>query len=94
VLMMPTQGCNFAALLYPIFMNALSPIVSEFETREQAEAYAAWLCAKVAASLADGRPPIAHDEAMAQVRKIIEDKRAAACSTHVSNIRNAFTHNL
>jgi hypothetical protein len=77
MLVMPTQACNFAALLYSLHMNALSPIVSEFETREQAEAYAAWLRAKVAASLADGRPTIAHDEAMTQVRKIIEDKRAA-----------------
>jgi hypothetical protein len=58
-------------------MNAFSPIVSEFETLEQAEAYEAWLRAKVAASLADGKPAIAHDEAMAQVRKIIADKRAA-----------------
>lgn len=58
-------------------MNALSPIVSEFETVEQAEAYEVWLRAKVAASLADGQPTIAHDEAMAQVRKIIEDKRAS-----------------
>jgi hypothetical protein len=58
-------------------MNALSPIVSEFETLEQAEAYEAWLRAKVTASLADGQPTVAHDEAMAQVRKIIEDKRVA-----------------
>lgn len=58
-------------------MNALSPIVSEFESVEQAEAYEAWLHAKVAASLADGKPTIAHDEAMVQIRKIIEDKRAA-----------------
>ena len=59
------------------FMNALSPIVSEFETLEQAEAYEAWLRAKVSASLSDGKPTIAHDMAMAQVRKIIDDKRAA-----------------
>jgi hypothetical protein len=77
MLVLPTQACNFAALLYCPHMNALSPIVSEFETLEQAEAYAAWLRAKVAASLADGRPTIAHDKAMTQVRKIIEDKRAA-----------------
>ena len=77
MLAMPTQACNFAALLYCPHMNALSPIVSEFETLEQAEAYAAWLRAKVAASLADGLPTIAHDKAMTQVRKIIEDKRAA-----------------
>jgi hypothetical protein len=58
-------------------MNAFSPIVSEFESLEQAEAYEAWLRGKVAASLADGKPTIAHDEAMARVRKIIADKRAA-----------------
>ena len=64
-------------------MNALSPIVSEFETLAQAEAYEAWLRSKVTASLADGKPTVAHGEAMAQVRKIIEDKRA----TEVSLVR-------
>jgi hypothetical protein len=44
-------------------MNAIrSPIVSEFETAEQEASYTAWLRAKVAASLADPRPPIPHDE--------------------------------
>ena len=47
-------------------MNALSPIVSEFETLEKAEAYEAWLRAKVEASLSDGKPTIAHGAAMAQ----------------------------
>ncbi|NHO58213.1 stability determinant [Acetobacter lambici] len=42
--------------------EALSPIVSEFETVEQEAAYTAWLQAKVAISLADRRPPIPHDE--------------------------------
>lgn len=42
--------------------EALSPIVSEFETVEQETAYTAWLQTKVAASLADLRPPIPHDE--------------------------------
>ncbi|MFT4195097.1 stability determinant [Ottowia sp.] len=42
--------------------NALSPIVSEFDTVEQEQRYDAWLKAKVAASLADPRPPVAHDE--------------------------------
>lgn len=42
--------------------EALSPIVSEFETVEQEATYTAWLQAKVAASLADPRPPIPHDE--------------------------------
>jgi len=44
-------------------MNAvLSPLVSEFETAEQEASYTAWLQAKVAASLADPRPAIPHDE--------------------------------
>lgn len=44
-------------------MNAAySPLVSEFETAEQETRYTAWLKAKVAASLADPRPAIPHDE--------------------------------
>lgn len=42
--------------------TALSPLVSEFETVEQEASYTRWLQAKVAASLADPRPPIPHDE--------------------------------
>lgn len=41
---------------------ALSPLVSEFETPEQETSYTAWLRTKVAASLADPRPAIPHDE--------------------------------
>jgi hypothetical protein len=58
-------------------MNVRSPIVSEFETPEQAAAYEKWLTEKVAASLADDRPPVAHDEVMARARAIIEAKRGA-----------------
>jgi hypothetical protein len=49
-------------------MNEYSPIVSEFESAEQEASYLAWLKAKVAASLADPRPSVPHDEAMARVR--------------------------
>jgi len=42
--------------------TALSPLVSEFETAEQEASYTTWLQAKVAASLADARPAISHDE--------------------------------
>ena len=56
-------------------MNALSPIVSEFATEEEAAAYDKWLRAKVEASLADTRPPVAHDEVMAAARAIIEKAR-------------------
>jgi hypothetical protein len=55
-------------------MNELSPLISEFETVEQAEAYARWLQEKVAASLADPRPNVAHEEAMARAREILANK--------------------
>jgi hypothetical protein len=45
-------------------MSELSPIVSEFETAEQEASYVEWLKRKVAASVADPRPPVPHDEAM------------------------------
>lgn len=57
-------------------MNAQSPIVSEFETPEKAAAYEQWLKEKVAASLADPRPPVAHDEAMRRARAAIEKAKA------------------
>lgn len=34
-----------------------------------------WVRDKVMASLGDGQPTIAHDEAMAQVHKLIDEKR-------------------
>jgi hypothetical protein len=63
----------FPTILCP--MNELSPIVSEFDTVEQAESYEKWLRAKVARSLADKRPPIPHDEAMAEAQKIIDARK-------------------
>ncbi|WP_019092406.1 MULTISPECIES: type II toxin-antitoxin system RelB family antitoxin [Komagataeibacter] len=61
--------------------EALSPIVSEFETAKQETEYTAWLQAKIAASLADPRPPIPHDEVMAEMESIIrtaEQRRRSA----------------
>jgi hypothetical protein len=52
--------------------TALSPLVSEFETTEQEASYTAWLRAKVAASLADPRPAVAHDEVMAEMDALID----------------------
>ena len=60
-------------------MNAtLSPLVSEFETKEQEASYVAWLRAKVAASLADQRPNIPHDEVMAEIDTLIAKAEAIA----------------
>ncbi|KJZ36985.1 antitoxin [Pseudomonas sp. B21-040] len=53
----------------------LSPIVSEFETEEQAASYDHWFRAKVQASLDDPRPNVPHDQVMADMRALIESKR-------------------
>ncbi|MGY2184871.1 antitoxin [Pseudomonas sp. MAG733B] len=52
-----------------------SPIVSEFETEEQAASYDRWFRAKVQASLDDPRPNVPHDQVMAEMRALIESKR-------------------
>jgi hypothetical protein len=49
----------------------LDPIISEFETQEDADAYDTWFRAKVDKSLADPRPNVPHDEAMKQARQAI-----------------------
>lgn len=62
----------------------LSPIVSEFETQEQADSYDRWFRAKVKASLDDPRPSIPHDQVMAEMEAIIEQaearRRGHACA--------------
>ena len=50
----------------------LSPIVSEFETEEQAVSYDRWFRAKVQASLAKPGPGVPHDEVMARMDAIID----------------------
>jgi hypothetical protein len=57
-------------------MTKLTPTESEFATTEEAEAYDAWLRAEVEASLADPRPSVPHDQVMAELRVIIEAKKA------------------
>jgi hypothetical protein len=57
-------------------MNAYSPLVSEFGSAEEEAAYLKWLHEKVAASLADPRPPVPHDEVMRRAREAIERGKA------------------
>ncbi|WEK04820.1 MAG: hypothetical protein P0Y65_00760 [Candidatus Devosia phytovorans] len=52
--------------------DQLDPLVSEFETQEQADSYDRWLMAKVERSLSDPRPSIPHDEAMRRVKEAIK----------------------
>jgi len=54
----------------------LSPIVSEFETEEQAASYDRWFRAKVQANRDDQRPSIPHDQAMARIREKLATKLA------------------
>lgn len=60
--------------LIRVRMNDPSPVGSELDTAEEAEAYLRWLKAKVAESRADSWPSVEHDEAMRQIRTIIEAK--------------------
>lgn len=69
---------TLAVFSYAEAVNEQSPIVSEFATPEEAAAYEEWLRAKVAASLADERPSLPHDEVMAEMRAIIERKGRTA----------------
>ena len=59
-------------------MNKYSPLVSEFGSAEEEAAYNAWFRKKIEESLADRRPPVPHDEAMARVRATLEKAKAKA----------------
>ncbi len=52
-------------------MPALTPIESEFASTEEAEAYDVWFRARVEASLADTRPVVPHDEAVARIDRAL-----------------------
>ncbi len=54
-------------------MVKLSPIESEFDSTEDAEAYDRWFRAKVQASLDDGRPSVRHATVMAELDAIIDE---------------------
>ncbi|AJP71030.1 type II toxin-antitoxin system RelB family antitoxin [Sphingomonas hengshuiensis] len=57
-------------------MAKLSPIESEFESTEAADAYDAWFRAKIEARMASKAPGIPHDEAMARVQVILDRRKA------------------
>ena len=57
---------------YLVAMNKYSPLVSEFGSAEEEAAYVEWLKRTVAESLADPRPPVPHEEAMARARATLE----------------------
>ena len=61
-------------------MGKLDPIVSEFNTEEEAEAYDAWFRAQVEAGMRSKGPWIPHEEVMREARKIIENAKNANAS--------------
>ena len=66
-------------------MNAvLSPIESEFATQEEAQAHDAWFRQCVLESLADTRPAVPHDQAMARIHQVIADAAARRQPTDAS----------
>ena len=65
--------------------KALSPMESEFATEEEAEAYDRWFRARVQASLDDPRPNIPHDEVIAEMRRLVEDRH------HEKDVRRVAT---
>ena len=61
-------------------MGKLDPIVSEFATEEEAEAYDVWFRAQVEEGLRSKGPWIPPDEVMREAREIIENAKNAQAS--------------
>ncbi len=53
----------------------LDPIISPFETQEQADSYDKWFRERIQRSLDDQRPSIPHDDVMADIRALIKSKK-------------------
>lgn len=54
----------------------LDPIISEFETQEEADEYDRWFRKAVKDAIDDPRPSIPHDEAMTRIDRTIAAARA------------------
>ncbi|MCY1373651.1 hypothetical protein D3C76_518920 [compost metagenome] len=72
------QRYTIQHLMEVIMSTQLDPLVSEFKTQEQADSYDRWFRQRIERSLADPRPAVPHDEAMARVKAVIEAKRRRA----------------
>ncbi len=55
----------------------LDPNISEFDTEEQATSYDSWFRAKVQQALDSVKPTVPHDEAVARIQALLEQKRVA-----------------
>jgi hypothetical protein len=61
-------------------MGKLDPIISEFDTEEQAAAYDVWFRAQVEEGLRSEGPFIPHDEVMRRIRAILGEAKNAKSS--------------
>jgi hypothetical protein len=59
-------------------MTKLDPIVSEFATQEEADAYDIWFRAQVEGALAETGPDIPHEQVMAEARALLDKYRHQA----------------
>lgn len=53
-------------------ITKLDPIISEFDTEDDAKSYDQWFRVKVQEALDDPTPPIPHDEFIAQMHAFFE----------------------
>ena len=60
-----------------------SPIVSEFETEEQASSYDQWFRAKVEKALLSDKPRLPHDAAIAKVQAMLDERRKVRANRSV-----------
>ena len=56
-------------------MNKYSPLVSELSSAEEEAAYNEWFRKKVEKSLASEKPRLPHDEVMARIDRLLEEKK-------------------
>jgi hypothetical protein len=55
-----------------VINQAYDPLVSPFESNEQEASYNAWLNTKFDDSVNDARPNVAHDQAMAKIKLLLQ----------------------
>jgi len=55
--------------------TVLDPLVSEFETEEQAADYERWLHEKVQKTLTSPKPRLPHDQALMRVDQLLAERR-------------------
>jgi hypothetical protein len=59
----------------------LSPIVSEFATKEQEASHDQWFRAKVFEALRSDKPRLPHDAALARIQAQLDERRAARANS-------------